>query len=228
MQMEYGQAVSFPRQDRGWIVKLVIASVLSLVPVLGQILVAGYGQEIASRVYRDDVQPLPDWADWGRLFGRGLGWLLVVVIYLLPLGLLGLVLAGVNMGVDLALAGDAANEGLRTAGLIASLCANVLVVAYGLWAGLTLIAATGRMAAEGRFGAAFQLGAIWGDVRRQPGMYLSVLIVNGVAFALLPTLGVIGCGVGALAGFAYATWISGYLAGEAYQVSRSRANAAND
>lgn len=59
MQMEYGQAIRFPRQDRGWIVKLAITSVLSLVPVLGQIVVAGYGQEIASRVYRDDAHPCP-------------------------------------------------------------------------------------------------------------------------------------------------------------------------
>ncbi len=224
MQMEYGQAIGFPRQDRGWIVKLVIASVLSLVPVLGQIVVAGYGQEIASRVFRDDARPLPDWTHWGTLLRRGLLWLIVVIAYALPLALFGALLTGVNLGIEWAIANNAQNESLRSAGLLLSLCVNALVVGYGVWASLTLIAATGRLAVEDRFGAAFQLGSIWADIRRQPGMYVSVLIVNVVAFTLLPAVGVIGCGVGALAGLTYATWISAYLAGEAYQVSRARAN----
>ncbi len=228
MQMEYGQAIRFPRQDRGWIVKLVITSVLSLVPVLGQIVVAGYGQEIASRVYRDDAHPLPDWADWGRLLRRGFGWLIVVVVYALPLALFGGLLAGVNLGIDWAVNANGPSEALRTGGLVLSLCANLLVVGYGIWAALTLIAATGRLAVEDRFGAAFQLGGIWADIRRQPGLYLSVLIVDVLAFVLLPALGAIACGVGALAGLSYAIWISGYLAGEAYQVSRSRENDANN
>ena len=221
MQMEYGQAIRFPQQDRGWIVKLLIASVLSLIPVLGQIVVAGYGQEISRRVYNDNVRPLPDWSDWGGLLGRGVRWLIVVFLYLLPLSLIGALLAGVNWGIDQAILSNGADEQIRSVGLALSLCVNVLLVGYGILASLSLIAATGRMAVQDRFGAAFQLGAIWGDIRRQPGLYISVLIMNVVAFALLPALGAIACGVGALAGLAYATWISAYLAGEAYQVSRS-------
>ncbi len=225
MQMEYGQAIGFPRRERGWIVKLAIASVVNLIPVIGQVLVAGYGQEIASRVYRDDVNALPDWSNVGTFFRRGILWLIVVIVYMLPLALFGALLAGANYGVDLVMTANGPSEGLRSAGLVVSLCFNVLVIGYGLVAGLTLIAATGRLAVENRFGAAFQLGTIWADIRRQPGMYLIVLIINVVAFVFLPALGVIGCGVGTLVGLAYATWISSYLAGEAYQVSRSRAGA---
>lgn len=225
MQMEYGQAIGFPRRERGWIVKLAIASVINLIPVIGQVLAAGYGQEIASRVYRDDVNALPDWSNVGTFLRRGILWLIVVIVYALPLALFGALLAGANYGVDLVMTANGPSEGLRSAGLAVSLCFNVLVIGYGLIAGLTLIAATGRLAVEDRFGAAFQLGTIWADIRRQPGMYLIVLIINVAAFTLLPALGVIGCGVGALVGLAYATWISSFLAGEAYQVSRSRASA---
>ncbi len=222
MQMEYGQAISFPRQDRGWIVKLLIGSVLSVVPVIGQILVAGYGQEIAHRVYSDNPRPLPDWSNWGGLLARGVRWLIVVIVYMLPLVLFGGLLAGVNWGIDQVMLNSGAAEQTRNVGLVLSLCANVLVIVYGVVGSLLLIAATGRMAVQDRLGAAFQIGAIWADIRRQTGMYLSVLIVSGLSYVLLPALGAIGCGVGALVGLTYATWISSYLAGEAYQVSRSR------
>lgn len=222
MQMEYGQAISFPRQDRGWIVKLLIGSVLSIVPVIGQILVAGYGQEIAHRVYSDNPKPLPDWSNWGALLARGVRWLIVVIVYMLPLALFGAVLAGVNWGIDQVMLGSGAAEQTRNIGLVLSLCANVLVIAYGFVGSLLLIAATGRMAVQDRLGAAFQIDAIWADVRRQTGMYLSVLIVSALAYVVLPAIGAIGCGVGLLVGLTYATWISSYLAGEAYQVSRSR------
>ncbi len=222
MQMEYGQAISFPRQDRGWIVKLLIGSVLSVVPVIGQILVAGYGQEIAHRVYSDNPRPLPDWSNWGGLLARGVRWLIVVIVYMLPLVLFGALLAGVNWGIDQVMLNSGAAEQTRNVGLVLSLCANVLVIVYGVVGSLLLIAATGRMAVQDRLGAAFQIGAIWADIRRQTGMYLSVLIVSGLSYVLLPALGAIGCGVGALVGLTYATWISSYLAGEAYQVSRSR------
>ncbi len=222
MQMEYGQAISFPRQDRGWIVKLLIGSVLSIVPVIGQILVAGYGQEIARRVYSDNPQPLPDWSNWCGLLARGVRWLIVVIAYMLPLALFGALLAGVNWGIDQVMLSSGAAEQTRNIGLVLSLCANVLVIVYGIVGSLLLIAATGRMAVQDRLGAAFQLGGIWADVRRQAGMYLSVLIVSALAYVLLPAIGVIGCGIGALVGLTYATWIASYLAGEAYQVSRSR------
>ena len=222
MQMEYGQAISFPRQDRSWIVKLLIGSVLSLVPVLGQVVVAGYGQEIAHRVYSDNPRPLPDWSNWGALLARGVRWLIVVFVYMLPLALFGALLAGVNWGIDQIMLSSGAAEQTRNVGLVLSLCGNALVIGYGILGSLLLIAATGRMAVQDRLGAAFQLGAIWADVRHQAGMYLSVLIVSAVAYVLLPAIGAIGCGVGALVGLTYATWISSYLAGEAYQVSRSR------
>jgi hypothetical protein len=219
MEMEYGKAFTYPRQDPDWLTKWGLAGLISLVPVLGSILVAGYGVEVTRRVIRDEARPLPEWSDFGNFAIKGLIAVVVGLAYTLPLILL---IACANLlPLGLSLAGAEANRdvasALTTLGSVVYLCCGCLAAVYGLLVALALPAALGRYAATDQIGAAFQFNEVFRLVRAKPGMFFLVMLVSLLAALVLTALGVIACGVGVAFGAAYATLVAAHLQGQAYR-----------
>lgn len=218
MEMEYGQAFIYPRQDPDWLKKWGLAGLIALVPVLGPILVVGYGVEVTRRVIREEERPLPRWSDFGNLAIKGLIASVIGLAYTLPLLLL---IACANLlPLGLALAGAEANRevasALTTLSSAVALCCGCLAAAYGLFAALALPAALGRYAATDQIGAAFQLNEVWKLVRVKPGMFFLVALISVLAALAFTLLGSIACGVGAFFGAAYAALVAAHLQGQAY------------
>lgn len=219
MEMEYGQAFTYIRQDPDWLRKWGLAGLISIVPVLGPILIAGYGVEVTRRVIRAEGKPLPPWSDLANFAIQGLIAVVIGLAYMLPLILLivcanllplGLNLAGAEANRDVASA-------LTTLSSAVALCCSCVAAAYGLFAALTLPAALGRYAATDRVGAAFQINEIVRLVRIKPGMFLLVALISALATLALSVLGSIACGVGAFFGAAYAALVAAHLQGQAYR-----------
>ncbi len=58
--MDFGKSFTFVFEDPEWLKKIVIAALISIIPLIGQIYLVGYGLEVGRRVIRHDPHPLPD------------------------------------------------------------------------------------------------------------------------------------------------------------------------
>ena len=219
MEMEYTRAFTYPRQDPAWVQKWAIAGAVSLVPVAGQLLTAGYGVEIARRVIADELHALPEWGNFGDHLRKGLGALVISLVYFAPLILVNLCVAVPVVIFSLVQANNGGGMG-EAAGVVGA-CLGVLAVAYSLLAGMLLMAALGRYAATDQIGAALDVGAVLQQVRAKPGLYLVVLSVSGLSLFGLSLIGVIGCFVGAFWGAAYAQFAQAHLIGQAQRFMKA-------
>jgi hypothetical protein len=217
MEMEYGKALSFPRQDPDWLKKIGIAGLLSLVPVFGWVLVAGYETEVMRRVINDQPRPLPEWSDFGGLLIKGFSAIVVRIGYLLPLILLA-ACSGAPYLVGNAIVGaNRTNPNLMNVVSWISACFGSLAVLYAIVSAMLAQISVARYAATGNLAAAFHLGEVWRLFRTKPGVYLATTILSALVYVLWSVLGVIACVIGAAFGWAYATVIAGHLQGQAYR-----------
>lgn len=201
------------RNTPGWIGKLLLLSLLAIIPVFGWIVVAGYllgwARDIAWGVHG----PLPARIfgnEDGKLYSRGFfAWLIGIVFALAPaiaFGVINLALGVGTAGLFSWHYGGMASLSFGLVSGIASLAVAVaLIVLYALatvfgWIGWM------RMSVYGRLSAGFQLERIWTMLRHDTrgaarvfGMYLIINAIVGVIAAVVVVGALVG---GALLGFA--------------------------
>jgi len=215
--MDIGKAFSFVFEDENWIVKILIAAAILLAGIvfswvllipllLALVFVSGYSVEITRRVIRGNPEELPEWDDWGGMFGDGLKVWVIGVVYALPM-----IIAGICLGAPSALLAEDA-EGLSAfLGLIVG-CFNFF---WAIIMSITLPAAIAFYVDYEDLGAAFRFGEIFAFVRENLGTYLVTFVMSWVT-QLIGSLGSIVCGVGWLVTGPYAWMVTGHLYGQAY------------
>jgi len=210
--MDFGLAFSYVFEDKEWVKKLALASVLCLT-VIGIIPVLGWGLEVIRRVIKEDSEPLPNWTEFGQYFVKGLLVILVGFVYSLPI----IVVGSCNAGAG-ALLGNTGEDFATPLIWILTTCLSCLYVLYGLGISLVIPAALGNYAASGEFGSVFKLGEIFRIVKDNLGNYglvfLGLLLSNIIA-----PLGAVACGIGAAITSAYAILFNSHLMGQAYKVA---------
>jgi hypothetical protein len=209
--MDFGKAFSYPFEDQNWLRKVGIAALIVLIPVIGTLLVAGWGIEITRRVIRQDSEPLPDWTEIGEILGDGFKVMVIWFTYLLPVILLQVCVQVAALGGM-----DSTNDETVIAGLsFVIFCISCLVFIYSLAMAFIIPAAMGNMAAKNELGAAFRFGEVFGLVRNEPGAY-GIVFVGGLAAGFIASLGIVACFIGVFFTAAYATTINAHLRGQAY------------
>jgi hypothetical protein len=225
--MEFGRAFTYAFQDPDWLKKVGIAAVVFLIPIIGPIVLLGWGLEITRRVINDDPDPLPGWDNFSAFISTGFQAFVVTLAYSLPL----ILLAICNQFVQVATFGVvAASNSSDTTSLsmiitVVSLCMVCLISIFGIAAGVITPVAMGRLAVSGEVGAAFRFREIFGLLRAAPGPYLLEILVVGLAYTILAPIGMLVCGIGLLAVMAYMTTLSAHLTGQAYKVANAAAPA---
>ncbi len=207
--MDFGKAFSFVFEDDEWLKKIGIAALISLIPVLGQLLLLGWGFEITRRVIRHDSEPLPDWSDFGGHLMNGLQVFVIGFVYVLPV----ILVQGCNVVVIPFM--DQGDDAIVVALSVLTACFGCLTLLYAIFAGFIIPAAIGNFAAKDELKAAFSFGDVFGLVRADFGAYALVLL-GGLVAGFISSLGVIACVIGALFTYAYAIAINGHLKGQAY------------
>jgi hypothetical protein len=218
--MDFGSAFTFVFQDTDWLKKVGIAAAVFLIPLVGPIVLLGWGLEITRRVINNEPQPLPDWSDFSGYLQKGLRGFVVSLAYLMPVILIAICGQLLNVG---AIAG-LSNADSDTAGMVITLigtCTMCLVFVLAIVTGFILPAANGLLAVHDQVGAAFRFNEVLGLVRAAPGPYLMVVLGAGLANLLLAPLGALVCGIGILITSAFVTAVSGHLSGQAYKAARS-------
>jgi hypothetical protein len=203
--MQFGKAFSFVFEDEDWVMKTIIAALVSLIPIIGQITVFGWGLEVTRRVIRQDPNPLPDWSDFGGHIVKGIiGWV-IGFVYVLPL----IVLYACPVVIIAAAQND------DTIAAVGWACFSCLTLIYVVLLMFVLPAAMGNYAAKDELSAAFRFGEVFGLVRAAPGAYL-LTILGALIAGIIAPLGIILCFVGVLWTQAYAVLINSHLWGQAY------------
>ncbi|MEN8172688.1 MAG: DUF4013 domain-containing protein [Chloroflexota bacterium] len=209
--MDFGKAFSYPFEDQDWPKKVGVAALMVLIPVIGTLAVAGWGIAITRRVIRKDPEPLPDWADFGKMLGDGLKVMVVWLFYLLPVIL-------VQVCIQVAVLGSMEtvnDETLATLLTVVVFCISCLVIIYAMVMAFIIPAALGNMAAKDELKAAFRFGEVFGLVRKEPGAY-ALVFLGSLAAGFIGSLGMVACFVGVFFTAAYAATINAHLRGQAY------------
>jgi hypothetical protein len=219
--MDFGRAFSYAFEDADWMKKIGIAALVLLIPLVGPIIVIGWGLEITRRVINLDPSPLPGWDDFGSYVSKGFQGFVVSLAYALPV-LLVVGCGQVAIFGSTAALGNGDNSGM-VGGLISvlSLCMGCFAVLFGIAAGLLVPAAIGNLAVTGQLGSAFRFNEVFGMFRAAPGPYILSLLVVGITAAVLSPIGGLLCGVGALATSAFISTVSSHLYGQAYNLAKA-------
>lgn len=211
--MDFGKAFSFVFEDPDWLKKIVLAGLISLIPIVGQLYLTGYGLEVARRVIRHDPRPLPDVA-FGESLGEGFKALVIGLVYSIPVYLFVLPIALVPTLAG----GNGDYSGAEPLITLVSVCCSGLLILYALALSIWLPAAFGNMLARGSLGAAFRLGEVFALIKAAPGAYLLVLVGTLITGFIAP-LGTIACGVGVVLTYTYGVVFMGNLYGQAYNAA---------
>jgi hypothetical protein len=187
--MDVGRSISYVFQDPNWLKKMLIGGLLSCIPLIGTLIVAGYWIRIASNVAHGYELPLPEWNDFGGDFMRGLKAAVALFIWAIPL----IVLAGIGSIPAILLS--------NTNGAAESLAGVFMIGALGfgflLWIVVAFISPViiGRVVMQNSIAAAFQVSAVIRDARDNA---VPLLLVVAMAYALgfAASFGIILCVVG--------------------------------
>jgi hypothetical protein len=210
--MDIGKAFSFPFEDEQWVASILIGGLLSLIPILGQILLIGYTLETARNVAAGNPRPLPKWNNFGDKLSLGFGGFVIALGYALPLIILGTLLVCVTG----ALGGAAGNDDAAAAlvgGLF--LCIFPLILLLALVLAPFVLAAQVRYLQSSSIGEAFNLGAVIATVRQDLGGWL-VLWLLSILCGLVGSLGS-AIIIGFIFTYPYSQAVFGHLMGQKLQ-----------
>ncbi len=215
--MDFGLAFTFPFKDQQWFKKLIIPGLVSLIPIVGQFFLMGFGLNVAKRVIDRNPETLPE-LDFGNDLKRGFMTFVVGLGYSLPLIILALIF-GIIM---VAIGGLASNSDSGVAGIISVILGvgfGIVSILYGIVVAFFTSAAFGNYLAKNeQLGAAFRIQEIWGFLKKALIPYLLV-IVGGIIANLIGSLGSIICVVGLLVTMPYAMAVYGHFIGQAYNLA---------
>ncbi|MEN6478375.1 MAG: DUF4013 domain-containing protein [Anaerolineales bacterium] len=91
--MDYIESVTFVTRDARWVEKIALGALATLlsVVVVGALALLGWAMEAFRRVIRRADEKLPDWADWSTYLADGLKLAGVLVVWYIPVAILGLI-----------------------------------------------------------------------------------------------------------------------------------------
>lgn len=207
MTLNISRSFTYMFEDESWIMKIVIGGILLIIPIVN-FLVIGYMLETLKRVADGADIPLPEWADFGGKFIKGLMVFVIGLVYTIPIWLVACVVWGL-----LAVAGVAESDAMASLAGLISTCASCLYMIWMIVLWLVMPAALIKYAVTGELGSAFRFGELFSFIRDNIANYIVAIILAGVA-VFVAYFGVIACFVGVLFTMFWAYLVMGHLLGQ--------------
>lgn len=183
-----GKALTHIFDDPKWLNKSIVGSLIALVPILNFALI-GYELQIVRAVSKGESPTLPEWDDIGKLLIDGLKLGLARLAFALPIIALifgAVIFQFVVIFVTAALSkGDSSEDGIFVLMplliLVGYIVVFAIVVLYGLIVGALIPAMTANYVRRGTFAACFNLGELFGIIKRNGNAYIMVWFTNIIA-----------------------------------------------
>jgi hypothetical protein len=197
--MDAGKAIRFVFEDDQWASKILLGSVISLIPFFGGIALAGYAIAVLQNVRAGSSRPLPTWDRLGEYFVDGLLFFIALLVYSIPLFILICPLSLVWLLPAIAEDGQQLTTVLTSIAGVVSAALGCLALLYALflWALAPVLqiryAEAGELAASLRFGEVFRflfrnMGQI---IIAQIIVWAAGLVVTTILSVVIGVLGVI-------------------------------------
>lgn len=212
--MDFAKPFTFVFEDENWLSKIALVAVISLIPVVGVLVLLGWGLEITRRVIRDELPILPE-VDFGKHLGDGFKGFVIGLVYSVPMLLLVILMSVFSAALSNSYNTDFANAVL----ILLVVCLALFILLYGLVLNLLAPAAYARFAATGSMSAAFQFGEVWRTVTANLGGYVLVVLATILA-GFIAGLGSIACVIGVIFTGTYAAAVLYHFYGQAYKQAR--------
>jgi hypothetical protein len=189
--MDLKRGLTFPTLDPQWIVKVLIGTLISIVPILNFVGV-GYALDVTRNVNNGQETPLPEWNDFGGQFIRGL--LAVIIQFIWSLPLLVLVCPFIFTIIGSV---DAESGQLTGAGSAAIVCMPILIIVGALVLAPFIMAANTRFAITNQFSEAMP-GPVIREVRSNLRPWFTILAAAVGIGVLAAVLNVCTAGIGSI------------------------------
>jgi len=217
--MDLSRALAYITDDEDWLQKLLIGGLLSLIPIVGQIWALGYVTRVLKNIIEGREGPLPDLIeDFGDKLVQGLLVSVMMIVYFLPLILIGAVLGGTIAAV----ASTADEDVVGVVSAVMGSCMGLAMLILGILAGLFLPYAWAKYAESGQFGEAFRLSEIFQLFKANVGQTLLVLLILAVLGTIASSVGSAACGIGVAFTTFYAQLVTSFLYGKLYLQAQAK------
>ena len=224
--MDFGKAFSFTFEDKDWIVKILLGSLIMLIPIVGQFVLMGYGIAIIRNVKAGNPRPLPDWSNFADFLLDGVKFWVANLVYALPILILVCPLILVSMLPVFAIDDE---DLMAILGGISGLVSMVLVcpmVLYGILLSLVTPVLQIHFAESGEIESCFRFREIFRFTLDNIGnLLISLLIVWGISVVVVPIVGTLTLGLLVLPATVWLAILSSHLYG---QIGRQREPVADD
>jgi hypothetical protein len=212
--MDFGLALTFQFKDPDWVKKILLASLITLIPVVGWIFVFGWSLEITRRVIHGEMadQTLPE-IDFAKDLVRGLLGFLINLVYNLPALVISIPFLALFFLASAAFANGQVDYNIW---LVSLICILPIVFVYNAIITMFVSAAYGNFLDQDEsLTAGFQLGRVYKLVRRAPLAYFLVLVGQFLC-SFIAFFGLAACIIGVVVTSAYTLTAMGHLYGQAY------------
>lgn len=211
--MNFGKAFTYIFDDPDWFNKVLIPILVGLIPIVGQLVLAGWMLDLTKNVSNRVDRPLPE-LDFGRHLGRGFRWWLVAFVYTFPMFLLYLL-------IFVPLITTSNSNGPSFFAVILMVLGGILMFLFGLVLLVIMPAAQATFAIKDTFASAFDFQAIFALIKNNLKAWL--LVIGGTIVAgIIAPIGSIVFVIGALVTAFYSLAITAHLTGQAYAMSQTK------
>lgn len=204
--MNYSRAFTYVFEDKNWLSKLLIAGLISLIPIIGQFYLLGWMVEIIRRVRagRTDILPTTHFAYFLTL---GLKAFVVCLIYSLPLIFV--------TGIVSVIRGNSSYEGssvtivVTNYGFFGSMISLLVQIAVAFFSTYGFI----KLAETDQIGACLNIKDGFNTIKENLTAFIIVELLS-LAAGIISSAGLILCFIGIIFTMPYGTAISGHLLGQ--------------
>ena len=215
--MEFMKAFTFPFSDEHWIKKIVILSLVSLIPFIGQLVLLGWSLQISRKIIKNEFVSLPD-LNFGEQLSLGFKGFVIALVFSLPIILFTIPMSAVG---PLGAAFEFDEQTLTMMIMLVSICCGGLQLIYSVALAFLLPAAFGNFLDKGTLSAGFRFGEVFNVVKAAPVAYLLV-VLGSILASFIAGLGVIACIIGAILTFTYSQVVIAHLTGQAYREAQAK------
>jgi hypothetical protein len=207
LPVDIGRAFTFFLDDPEWVKKVLIAALVSLIPLVGSFILFGYALGITRSAYEGTDNRLPEWSDIGGFLVRGVVAWVGAFIWALPVIL---IMSCFIIAIAVAGGSEAAAIFLVFAAISFSFMAVIYLAIF-------LPVPIARYAIKDDFGAMFAFGDISVEIRRGLRPLLLALVIWIVASMVIAPLGILACFIGVYVTTALSYLMIGHAMGQAYR-----------
>jgi hypothetical protein len=196
---DLAKSFTYMFEDKNWLSKMLVGAAFMLLSgiIIGIPFLAGYVVVAIKRAYDDEEVPLPEWDNFGDLFGKGIVAFVIIVLLYIPAFILHFVP-----------------------------CGGLLSVFYTLLAMLVFPILIGRYAVTNDLNSVFEFNEII-ELLRDNFANLAAVLIMWIIFSIIAVLGVLAIGIGFLFTSFWANLGLAYLYGKIYQEAMKKKETVN-